>query len=105
MVISKKEFVEYMEFIEGKQKLQNKFCDVLEELSKGCYCDAFIFSDYEGMLINLLIKVMHDETELITYKMYEFDQFTPAQKAKQLAETPEVETWETVYDYLIKNIK
>ena len=105
MVISKEDFVSYMNFIEKKQLLQNKFCSVLEELSENCYCDAFIYSDYEEKLVNLLTQIMEDESELITYKLYEFDQFDAAQKAKQLKETPEVETWETVYDYLIENIK
>ena len=65
----------------------------------------FIYADYEDKLVYLLGIMFNDKTDLIGYKLYEFDAW-PNQEWKndQLKETPEVETWETVYDYLIKHI-
>lgn len=104
-MISKENFVKYMKFIEAKQLQENKLADVLEDMCPTFRCDALVYADYEANFIELLQEVMQDESDLISYKMYEFDQFDAASKAKQLLETPEVESWETVYDYLIKNIK
>jgi len=103
MLLSKQEFVTYMEFIQKKSLQQDKFCKALEELSPETYCDVFLYGDYEDKLLKLITKVMYDHTELITYKLYDFDNFDAKHKAKQLQETPEVETWETVYDYLVKD--
>lgn len=104
-MLSKENFVKYMKFIEAKQLQENKLADILEEMSPTFRCDALVYSDYEANFIELLQEVMQDKTDLISYKLYEFDQFDAEEKAKQLLEIPEVESWGTVYDYLIKNIK
>ena len=101
-MISKENFVKYMKFIEAKQLQENRLADILEEMCPGFYCDALVYSDYEANFLELLHEVMQDGTDLIGYKMYEFDQFDAKEKAKQLLETPEVVSWETVYDYLVK---
>ncbi len=99
-MISKENFVKYMKFIEAKQLQENKLADILEEMSPTFRCDALVYADYEENFLELLREVMQDKTDLIGYKMYEFDQFDEEEKAKQLLETPEVESWETVYDFL-----
>ena len=105
MVISKKEFVEYMEFIEKKSLQQEKFCKALEELSPETHCDVFLYSDYETKLVRLLEKVTEDHTDLISYRLYDFNCFDAKHKAKMIKECPELESWGTVYDYLEKDIE
>lgn len=104
-LISKHEFLDYIKFIEEKNKQQDAFKDVLEAMSPQCYCDAYIYSDYETKIVRLLEKVMHDTSNIISYKLYDYECFTEEQKADQLKETPEIKTWETVYDFLIKNME
>ena len=99
-MISKETFVNYMKFIEAKQRQQDKLADILEEMSPTFRCDALVYVDYEEKLVSLLQDVLQDETDLIGYKLYEFDQFDAESKAEQLLKTPEVESWETVYDFL-----
>ena len=105
MVISKKEFVEYMEFIEKKSLQQEKFCRALEELSPETHCDVFLYGDYETKLVRLLEKVTEDTTNLISYRLYDFNCFDAKHKAKMIKECPELESWGTVYDYLEKDIE
>lgn len=99
-MLSKENFVKYMKFIEAKQLQENRLADILEEMCPSFRCDALVYSDYEANFIELLQEVMQDKNDLISYKLYEFDQFDAEEKAKQLLETPEVESWETVYDFL-----
>ena len=101
-MISKETFVKYMKFIEAKQLQENRLADILEEMCPTFRCDALVYSDYEANFIELLQEVLQDKDDFIGYKMYEFDQLEAEEKAKQLLETPEVESWETVYDYLVK---
>ena len=91
-----------MEFIQKKQLQEATLADTLEDLCPGCRCDTFIYAEYEDKLVSLMRAAMSDETDLIGYKLYEFDQLAPEQKAKQLQETPEVYSWEAVYDKLFK---
>ncbi|MBP5467700.1 MAG: hypothetical protein J6Z11_00480 [Candidatus Riflebacteria bacterium] len=105
MVISKKEFVGYMEFIEKKSLQQEKFCKALEELSPETHCDVFLYSDYETKLVRLLEIVTQDHTNLISYRLYDFNCFDAKRKAKMITECPELESWETVYDYLEKDME
>lgn len=104
MIISKEKFISYIEFIKEKRKHEQLFCETLETLSPDAYCDAFLFSEYESKLINLLEIVFNDRSELISYKLYEFDTFSEKDKLEQTAETPEVRTWEMVYDYLVSHL-
>ena len=105
MVISKKEFVEYMEFIEKKSLQQEKFCKALEELSPETHYDVFLYGDYETKLVRLLEKVTEDHTDLISYRLYDFNCFDAKHKAKMIKECPELESWETIYDYLEKDME
>lgn len=104
MILSKEMFIKAIDFIKKKDEQEDKFCSVLEELCPGEYCNAFIFSDYREMLLETIGIMLDDETNLIGYKMYEFDDFSDENKKQQLELTPELESWETLYDYLVKNI-
>lgn len=104
-MISKSQFIEIIDFIKRKNEQENTLCDVLESLSPGSFCDCFLYSEYEEKLRFLLEQFLNDKTELISYKLYEFDQWSSEERRqKQLLETPEVESWETVYDYLIQHL-
>ena len=94
-----------MNFIVKKQIQQSELATVFETLCPNCYCDTFIYSEYEEMLVKLLVDMFQDKDELIAYKLYEFDDFSEEAKKHQLANTPEVDTWEGVYDYLVKNME
>jgi len=104
MVISKEEFVKYIEFIKEKERQQTKLADTFEELCPGFYCDTLVYCDYENKLLDLLIAMFEDDTEIITYKLYELDNFTKEEQEEQFKETPELTTWETVYDYLVERM-
>lgn len=104
-MISKSNFLKYMNFIEDRIQAEIEFCKVLDKLSPSTFNDSYIYDDYESMLLEIICNQLKDTTELIEYKLYEFDSFSEEQKKQQLEKTPEVESWETVYDYLIANFK
>lgn len=101
-MITKEKFVEYMKFIERKDAQEHLFMETLEALCPGNYCDAFIYAEYEGKLVSLLQNVLNDANDLITYRLYEYAHLAEEEKLAQLTETPELESWGTLYDYLIK---
>ena len=71
-LISFEEFKETLDFIDDQAEKQNKLCNVLEELSPGCYCDAFIYSEYENRLMEMLFKLMNLNEDKINDLMYWF---------------------------------
>ena len=105
LLFTKEEFVEYINFIKTQDEKQLLFIEALEALAPGNYCDAFIYTDYENKLLELLQKALHDENDDIGYKLWEFDQFNEEEKKRQLEETPWLESWEALYDHLAENIK
>ena len=100
LLFTREEFVEYIRFIQEQDEKQLKFIDALEALAPGEYCNVFIYSEYQNKLLELIQRALNDENDDIGYKMYEFDQFSPREKESQLEETPWLESWETLYDYL-----
>lgn len=99
--MDKQTFIETIAFIYEERTRQDRFCDVLEFLSPGEYCNCFLYNRYEERLINMLVEIMDDkESDLIRYKMYEFDTWNIYDKEEQLKETPYLENWETLYDFL-----
>lgn len=102
LMISKEEFVDYMEFIEAKNLQQNALGDALEAMCPSCRCDTLVYADYEDKLVSLIERVMGG-SDLISYRLYDYSLLSDAQKAEQLKESPELETWRTLYDYLAEN--
>ena len=100
-MISKEEFIEYIEFIQTKRRHEMELSEVLEMLCPGYRCDALIYNDYEDKLLDLLKNMFNDTDDLIKYKLYEFDEFDDVTQGEQIMETPEVASWSTVYDYLV----
>jgi len=111
IIISKKEFVDIINFIYTKNKQQLKLRNVLEEMSPNCYCDAFVYSEYEDSIIKLLEKMFDDKYNDIKYFLYdsnwlfresESDTDFPVdvKTNKYLYNSPE-----TLYNYLVRQNK
>ena len=101
-MITKEKFLEIIEFINKKNQQQEDLAKAFEAMCPGLYTDTLVYSEYEDKILELLTIMLDDDTGLISYKLYEFDTFLDDEtKAEQIKETPEVETWEKVYDYLI----
>lgn len=97
-MLTKEEFVDYLNFIKEQDKLQENFIKALEALSPETYCECFIYSEYSMRLINLLTRIMNDQDEDITYFIYDSD-FGEVRSADGtvLYDSPE-----SLYDYLVK---
>lgn len=57
-MLSKEKFVEYISFIQKQETLQNDLCNVLESLSPGNYCNAFIYAEYSEMFIDAIVHAL-----------------------------------------------
>lgn len=51
-------FVDLISFIKKQNEKQDKLCQTLEECAPGCYCDAFIYSEYETKIIDTIVSIM-----------------------------------------------
>ena len=71
MALTKEKFVKYIEFIKTQCLNQDKFIDALELLSPHTYCDAFIYSSYENILLELIEDLLDDDEDDIGYFLYE----------------------------------
>ena len=100
-MVSKETFLRCIDLIKEKDRQQTELSDILEKMSPGSRCDALVYCEYSDMLLNILKESLGDEFDLICYKFYEFDEFDQETQKKQLENTPEIETWESLYDYLI----
>lgn len=70
-MLSKKEFLELIEFIQKQEEKQEIFLKALDTLSPGTYNDCFIYSEYESKLVSLIKKVMGDTNDELGYYLYE----------------------------------
>lgn len=105
-MLSKESFVKALELLEKKREQEDRFCSILEELAGGhTYCDAFIYSDYEQLVIDLLEEIFNDNTDLIGYRLSDYYSANDDAKKEMLKQTPELESWSTVYDYLVAHMQ
>lgn len=70
-MLSKKEFLELIEFIQKQEEKQEIFLKALDTLSPGTYNDCFIYGEYENKLVSLIKKVMGDTNDELGYYLYE----------------------------------
>ena len=71
-MISKENFIEYMNFIKKMNDSENRIYDVLsEEITD--FQGGFLYSKYETMFVRLLREVMNDENDWIDYFLYDLD--------------------------------
>ena len=100
-MINKQTFLEMIDFIKEKDSQQDELVKIFEKMCPGVYCDTLVYAEYETKMLKLLAESMDDDSGLISYKFYEFDNFDESTQHEQLTETPELRSWETVYDYLV----
>ena len=96
-MITKEEFVDYLNFIYKQEEKQEQFVQALENLCEGNYCDCWLFSDYATKYIELLQIIMHDTGDNIRYFLYEMERG----KSKYYQDAP-FHNEEELYDYLIQ---
>lgn len=111
-MISKEYFVKTLNFLKNKDKLQEKFMSVLEEMSPGSYCDCFIYSEFTDKIIELLETLMDDTGHEISYFLYDAGWLTSNKndilkkyQPKSIGDGYERILYtnpETLYDYLVK---
>ena len=99
-MLTKEEFIEYINFIQQQRDKQSNFLDALEELADNKeYCNCFLYASYEDKLVKLLKTVMNDKDDDIGFFLYDMDDVGPAedQDGNILYKTVS-----ELYDYLIK---
>jgi len=105
-MLSKESFVKALELLEKKREQEDRFCDILEELSGDhSYCDTFIYDEYENLVIDLLAEIFNDTSDLIGYRFCDYHSANDDYKKELLKQYPELESWSTVYDYLVAHMQ
>lgn len=107
-MLSKEEFVDYLNFIKDQYKKQDTLISAFETLCPGHYCDTYIYEEYEARLIKLLQSIMNDKDDDIGIFMYEveyidhdLDKINKAWLPTREDGKPLYTSPETLYDYLI----
>ena len=100
ILLTKKEFVKYLNFIYKQEEKQEQFVQALENLCPGNYCDCWLFNEYSEKYIELLKKLMNDTCDDIRYFLYDMERG----KARGYVHTT-YHNEEELYDYLTKNDK
>ena len=101
------EFKETLDFIKEQDEKMNNFCDALEQLSPGEYCNCFLYSKYEEKLLDMLCKAMRlteHETATLMWWIYDMEWGTKAGEADIFDEDGnwiDLTTIEKLYNYLI----
>lgn len=104
-MIDKKLFLKAIDTILESRKKMDKLCNALELCSPGCHCDAFIYSEYEDLTVNLLKDALNDIDDCIGYFLYEMPNFSAQERDDVLVENPEMGSAELLYDYLVEKAK
>ena len=71
-MLNKELFFKTLNTIEKHNTLTDEFCTILEKMSPACYCDAFIYNEYEELVLEHLSQHFDiDEMETIKYFIYD----------------------------------
>jgi hypothetical protein len=97
VLLTKKEFINCLNFIYEQEEKQEQFVKALENLCPGNYCDCWLFNDYAEKYTELLKKLMDDKNDDIRYFLYDMERG----KARDYAHTA-YHNEEELYDYLIE---
>lgn len=111
MILTKEQFKEILEFIFKKRNQENKFCNLLEEMSPDFNVPALIYAEYEDKFIHLLETMFNDNDEDIAHLIYDLELFDyenkkvpdeccPAQDGKVL-----YNDIDSLYDYLLNKLE
>lgn len=103
MLLTKKKFCEYINFIKERQDSELRVCKALNDE----FIDAniFFYSKYESKLVELLKIIMQDKGDWIDYFIYELD-FGKKWKVGTVTEKDgtsiDISDAEKLYDFLIR---
>jgi hypothetical protein len=112
MILTKKEFKDVLNFIYKKNKQEDAFCTLLENMTPDHeIVPAFIYAGYADTIIRLLEVMFEDKKGDIFHFMYDLDglkhgkdgiptEFCPYDKDKKTVLYKDVDS---LYDYLIRN--
>jgi len=71
--LTKKEFIDYLQFMYDQEKKQEQFVKALENLCPGNYCDCWLYSDYAEKYIELIRKLMNDKNDCIRFFLFDME--------------------------------
>lgn len=102
LLITKEEFVDVLDRLREATELVDNVNALFRKSREKVECDfcdgAALQISHEGIVINLLQKLMHDERGLIFYFIFELDY---GRKQKEQGESPaDISTAEKLYEYL-----
>ena len=106
-MLSKEQFVETINFIKEQGKKEKEFIKTLEKLSPYSHCDCYLYDEYEQKMIDTLEAMFEDNTHEISYFCYDCNGLDKLEKKN----CPKVNnkylytSLETLYDYLVKEMK
>ena len=99
-MLTKQEFLGYLDFIYKQREKEQKFISGLEILSDNVeYCNCFCYAQYEDKFVELLKRLMNDTTDELDYFLYEMD------SGKSWISNENYSNAEELYDYLATNNK
>lgn len=105
--MTKEQFIDMLRFMSKKYKQENKLCSVLEEMSdEACYSNAFVYSEYSEKLLELLMHILNDKDNDISYFLYELngiddvDIVVPDDKCPKWNDKILYNSASSLYDYL-----
>lgn len=111
-MLTKKQFIDMLKFMSKKNKQQDAFCGMLEDMSANSgYVTSFIYSEYEEKLLDLLRDNLDDIDDDISYFLYELggiadiDTIIPNEKCPTFNDGILYNSAATLYDYLISKQK
>jgi len=107
ILLTKKEFVDALNFMYDQEKKQDQFVQALENLCPGNYCDCWLYSDYAEKYIGLIKKLMNDKNDCIRFFLFDMERGKSIFYLNLDGEGPDIpyHTEEELYDWLVKEDK
>ena len=105
--IKKKDvFIKVLNLIQHYQKLENDFCNILEDMSGGnTYVDAFIYSAYQDVILDMLHVLFQipENDDILEWYIYDtnFGKDCKAEITNSENITVNISNPEDLYNYLI----
>jgi len=101
------EFKETLDFIKEQDNKMNDFCDALEQLSPGEYCNCFLYNKYEEKLLDMMCKAMRlseSKIDILMWWLYDMDwgsRITENSLQDEKGNNINLTTIEKLYNYLV----
>lgn len=73
--MTKEKFVELINFIDMKRQQENEFCGMLERMCPEEYVNAFLYSEYETQVVELIKEIfgISDDDDILEYFLYDLE--------------------------------